>query len=73
MTTHGALAGEKIAQISTGSDGACALDTAGAAYCWGDNDSASSETELPPAPAVPVAVSTRARRPAETHPDLARL
>jgi alpha-tubulin suppressor-like RCC1 family protein len=34
----GALAGKTITEISTGADGACALDSAGAAYCWGDND-----------------------------------
>ena len=37
VDTGGALAGRKLVQISTGSNGACVLDSAGAAYCWGDN------------------------------------
>ena len=38
MDTSGALAGKTLTQISAG-DGfsACALDTAGATYCWGYN------------------------------------
>ncbi len=38
VDSGGALAGTKVIQISTGADGACALDSAGSAYCWGDND-----------------------------------
>jgi alpha-tubulin suppressor-like RCC1 family protein len=38
VDTAGALAGRKLVQISTGSNGACVLDSAGAAFCWGDND-----------------------------------
>ena len=33
----GALAGQTLTQISGGSDYTCALDTAGAAYCWGSD------------------------------------
>ena len=35
VDTAGALAGRKLVQVS---DGACVLDSAGAAFCWGDND-----------------------------------
>ncbi len=36
VNTSGALAGKTITQISVGSQGqVCALDSAGAAYCWG--------------------------------------
>jgi len=35
VTTSGVLAGVALSQISVGQDFACALDTTGAAYCWG--------------------------------------
>ena len=35
VDTNGALAGQTLTRISGGSDYTCALDTAGAAYCWG--------------------------------------
>ena len=35
VTTTGALAGVTLAQISAGTSFACALGSAGAAYCWG--------------------------------------
>jgi alpha-tubulin suppressor-like RCC1 family protein len=37
--TGGALAGLTLTQISVGSDFACALSSAGSAYCWGVNSS----------------------------------
>ena len=37
VNTSGVLAGKPITQISVGTSGACALDAAGAAYCWGAN------------------------------------
>ena len=37
VDTSGALAGKTLSQITAGLDDACALDTTGAAYCWGDN------------------------------------
>ena len=36
-TPSGALAGKRLTQISAGYEDTCALDSAGAAYCWGDN------------------------------------
>jgi alpha-tubulin suppressor-like RCC1 family protein len=59
VATHGALAGQQIAQISTGSDGACALDTAGAAYCWGDNDFGEVGDGTTASSSSPVAVYTK--------------
>ena len=35
--TSGALSGKTLTQISSGSEHTCALSTAGAAYCWGDD------------------------------------
>lgn len=35
VNTSGALAGKTLTQITTGNAYACALDTTGAAYCWG--------------------------------------
>src|SRR5580658_10971666 len=37
VTTSGALSGKTLAQISSGNEHTCALSTAGAAYCWGDD------------------------------------
>jgi alpha-tubulin suppressor-like RCC1 family protein len=37
VDTSGALAGRTLTQITAGESDACALDTAGAAYCWGGN------------------------------------
>ena len=38
VDTSGVLAGKTLTQISAGNISTCALDSAGAAYCWGDND-----------------------------------
>jgi alpha-tubulin suppressor-like RCC1 family protein len=38
VDTSGVLAGKTLTQISVGEGFACALDSAGAAYCWGNND-----------------------------------
>ena len=37
VDTSGVLAGKTLTQISAGDASACALDSAGAAYCWGVN------------------------------------
>jgi alpha-tubulin suppressor-like RCC1 family protein len=37
VTTSGVRAGTTLTQISAGGEQACALDSAGAAYCWGHN------------------------------------
>jgi len=61
VDTSGVLAGKTLAQISVGGADACAVDTAGAAYCWGRNyygqlgDGQSGDTT---SSAVPVAVDT---------------
>ena len=54
VDTSGMLAGKTLTQISAGSDFACALDTAGSAYCWGyngdgelGNDSTNIESNVP--------------------------
>ena len=38
VDTSGVLAGRTLTQISAGGSYTCALDTAGAAYCWGFNE-----------------------------------
>jgi hypothetical protein len=60
VDTSGALASKTLRQVSGGDEFACALDTSGAAYCWGSNDngqlgdgSAVSYTDVP----VPVDTS----------------
>ena len=37
VDTSGVLAGKTLIQVSDGDNEACALDSAGAAYCWGSN------------------------------------
>jgi alpha-tubulin suppressor-like RCC1 family protein len=38
VTTSGALSGVTLTQLSSGGGQTCALSTAGAAYCWGQNN-----------------------------------
>jgi alpha-tubulin suppressor-like RCC1 family protein len=39
VTTSGVLSGKTVTQVSTGQPFTCAVDAAGAAYCWGANGS----------------------------------
>ena len=59
VTTSGLGSGETLAQVSLGTNFTCALDSAGAAYCWGLNSSGQAGN---PATAanflVPAAVSS---------------
>ena len=41
--TGGALSGKTLIQIGAGVNWTCALDTAGAAYCWGNNNSGAGD------------------------------
>jgi alpha-tubulin suppressor-like RCC1 family protein len=56
--TEGVLAGKKLTQISTGYNETCALDTAGAAFCWGNNLNGELGDGSTAASSVPVAVNT---------------
>jgi alpha-tubulin suppressor-like RCC1 family protein len=58
VSTSGALNGKTLTQITVGSDHACALDSTGAAYCWGDNAEGGLGDGTMTSSSVPVAVST---------------
>ncbi len=53
VDTSGVLAGKTLTQISAGYEDTCALDSAGAAYCWGINqygqlgDGATAKSNVP--------------------------
>ena len=57
VDTSGALAGKTLTQISAGLQATCALDTSGAAYCWGDNVFGGLGDGSTASSSVPVAVS----------------
>jgi alpha-tubulin suppressor-like RCC1 family protein len=59
VSTAGVLAGKTLTQITAGNDLTCALDSAGLAYCWGDNTRGQlgNNSTTTPSP-VPVAVTT---------------
>jgi alpha-tubulin suppressor-like RCC1 family protein len=56
VDTSGALAGRTLTQISAGGSSTCALDSAGAAYCWGGNDAGELGDGNTTNSTVPVAV-----------------
>jgi alpha-tubulin suppressor-like RCC1 family protein len=58
VSTNGVLAGATLVQISAGASAACALGSAGAAYCWGIGTSGSLGNNSTTSSSVPVAVST---------------
>ena len=58
VDTSGALAGKTLTQISAGQQHACALDTAGKAYCWGLNIYGALGDGTTTDSSIPVAVDT---------------
>ena len=58
VDTSGVLAGKTLTQISAGDDHTCALDSSGAAYCWGDNGSGELGNGNTVSSSVPVPVDT---------------
>ena len=58
VDTSGALAGQTLTQISYGGTYACALDSSGAAYCWGFNATGELGDGSTANSTVPVAVDT---------------
>jgi alpha-tubulin suppressor-like RCC1 family protein len=59
VTTAGTpMAGKTIAAVSSGNDFACAVDSAGLAYCWGENSNGQLGNNSTTSSTVPVAVTT---------------
>ena len=58
VDTSGVLAGKTLTQISVGVVSTCALDSAGAAYCWGDDSNGQLGDGSAADSSVPVAVDT---------------
>ena len=58
VDTSGVLAGKTLTQITAGVVATCALDAAGAVYCWGRNSFGELGTGNTASSTVPVAVNT---------------
>lgn len=58
VDTSGVLAGKILTQIAAGAFGACALDSTGAAYCWGYGGDGELGDDSTNNSSVPVAVDT---------------
>jgi len=58
VDTSGVLAGKTLTQITTDFGATCALDRAGAAYCWGGNGSGQLGDGSTTSSSVPVTVDT---------------
>ncbi len=58
VSTSGALSGKTLTQVDAGQNAACALTSAGAAYCWGANGSGQLGDGNSFQSLVPVAVTT---------------
>src|SRR5580692_9449258 len=58
VSTVGVLAAKTLTQIDAGTNFTCALDTAGAAYCWGLNGNGQLGNGSVISSSVPVAVTT---------------
>ena len=58
VSTSGVLSGKTLTQITAGSGHTCALDAAGAAYCWGANGNGQLGNSGTTQSLVPVTVTT---------------
>jgi alpha-tubulin suppressor-like RCC1 family protein len=58
VDTSGVLAGKTLTQITAGNRHTCALDSTGAAYCWGGNQFGQLGDANPADSSVPVTVDT---------------
>ena len=58
VDTSGVLAGKTLTQVTSGAYYTCALDSTGAAYCWGSNANGQLGNGSTTDSAVPVAVDT---------------
>jgi alpha-tubulin suppressor-like RCC1 family protein len=58
VTTSGVLSGKTLTQVSAGGTASCALDSGGAAYCWGDNADGDLGNNSTTESNVPVTVTT---------------
>lgn len=71
VVSSGALAGRTLVSVTTGGAHACALDSAGLAYCWGSSANGQLGTGGRSSSLVPAAVSTAGALAGRTISDLA--